>query len=167
MERRPRHGLLAARRAWLCAAALALLAASAAPEAFELSTLDGTQVRVALEPGESALVLHFWASWCPECREELPALERVARGCVSTHVRVRVLAVNVGETADQARQYAKEHGLSLPILLDPRGRAWRSIGLRGLPANLVWTAQGVRTSEGPESAARWREQLAALGCKNS
>lgn len=161
MERRPRHRVLGARRRLACVASLALLAV-AKPEPIELRTLDGAQVRVAREPGEAALVLHFWASWCPECRDELPALERVARACEAT--RVRVLAVNVGETAEQARAFAEEHGVTLTVLLDERGRAWRRAGLRGLPANLVWTAEGVQSSEGPASAARWREQLAALGC---
>ncbi len=163
MERRPRHRVLGARRWLACVASLALLAAAAAPEPIELRTLDGAEVRVARDPGESALVLHFWASWCPECREELPALERVAHMCAAAHVRV--LAVNVGETAEQARRFAEEQGLTLTVLLDERGRAWRRAGLRGLPANLVWTADGVQSSEGPESAARWREQLSALGCK--
>ena len=162
MERRPRHRILGARRGLACVASLALLAAAATPEPIELRSLDGADVRVARDPGESALVLHFWASWCPECREELPALERVAHACDAA--RVRVLAVNVGETAEQARHFVEEHGLTLRVLLDERGRAWRRAGLRGLPANLVWTADGVQRSEGPGSAARWRAQLAALGC---
>jgi peroxiredoxin len=140
-----------------------LLAAAETPEPIELRTLDGAEVRVARHPSEQALVLHFWASWCPECREELPALERAANACEATHVRV--LAVNVGETAEQARQFIEEQGLTLRVLLDERGRAWRRAGLRGLPANLVWTTDGVQSSEGPSSPARWRERLAVLGCK--
>ena len=144
------------------AAALALLGASP-PEALSLRTLDGVAVEVAREPGESALVVHFWASWCPECVGELQALAQSANAC-GAGGGVRVLAVNVGESADEARHFAKEHGVILPLLLDAGGRAWRLAGLRGLPANLIYTSEGVERSEGPWSAGRWRERLAALGC---
>ena len=151
------------RRRLACAAALALLAASSPPERLALRTLDGAPIEIAREPDETALVLHFWASWCPDCAEELPALEQGARAC-GAQSRVRVLAVNVGDTAEEARRFASEHGLLLPVLLDEGGRVWRAAGLLGLPANLVWTSGGVQASEGPRSAARWREELAALGC---
>ena len=147
-----------------CGVALALLGASG-PEVASLQTLDGDAVEVARAPDENALVLHFWASWCPDCAAELPALDRSARACAGRGVRV--LAVNVGDPADEARGFAKAHGIELPVLLDPRGRVWRGAGLRGLPANLVWTRDGERRSEGPASAERWKEQLAALGCAGS
>jgi len=145
----------------VCAVALALLGASA-PEVASLQTLDGDAVEVARAPEENALVLHFWASWCPDCADELPALDRSARACEGHGVRV--LAVNVGDPADEARRFAKSHGVELPVLLDPHGRVWRGAGLRGLPANLVWTRDGEQRSEGPASAERWKEQLSALGC---
>ena len=144
-----------------CAAGLALLAASA-PEPLSLQTPDGAAVEVARQPDE-ALVVHFWASWCPDCAGELPVLDREARACgPASHVRV--VAVNAGESAEQARSFLAEHGVSLPLLLDAGGRAWRRAGLRGVPSNLVWTRDGVQRSEGPWNAERWRDQLAALGC---
>ena len=144
-----------------CAAALALVGASA-PEVASLETLDGDAIEVTRAPDENALVLHFWATWCPDCADELPALDRSARACEGHGVRV--LMVNVGDPADEVRRFAKGHGVELPVLLDPHGRVWRGAGLRGLPANLVWTRDGEQRSEGPSSAERWREQLAALGC---
>lgn len=150
------------RRSLACAAALALLGASA-PESIALRTPDGAPIEIAREPEEKALVVHFWASWCPECAEELPALEQSARGCSTS--AVRVLAVNVGETAEQVQRFAAQHGVALPLLLDAGGRAWRRAGFLGLPANLVWTVDGVQRSEGPASAAQWSERLAGLGCK--
>jgi hypothetical protein len=50
------------------------------------------------------------------------------------------------------------------VLLAAGAPAGRRAGLRGLPADLVWTAEGVRTREGPASEPLWRERLAALGC---
>jgi len=163
MVGRPRHGVLKMkwRRLLFFAAALGLLGAGP-PQLIELRALEGPEVRITRGPGEPDVVLHFWATWCPECAEELPSLGSAARAC--DPARVRVLAVDVGEAPALVKAYLAEHAFALPVLLDPGGRAWRQAGFFGLPSNLIWTAQGVTTSSGPTSAERWRERLAGLGC---
>lgn|GEM_PF-6643526 len=162
---RPRARALAA----LAAAGVGLVAApraaSAGGEALALERLDGSAERLALAPGERALLVHFWASWCPDCERELPRLARAARRCDGAGVRV--VAVNAGESADEVARFLDEHGLrgaDLPHLRDPRGRAWRTTGARGLPANVVWTGAGRRVEVGPRDAAAWERALAELGC---
>lgn len=141
---------------------LAMLVAAAAPDApLELETLAGEPVRLALE-GEAALAVHFWATWCPECREELRALDRAAARCAGR--RVRVVAVNAGDTAPAIEEFLEEHPLRLPVLRDPKGAAWRRVAGRGLPANLVVAGGERRVSLGPKSEREWEELLASLGC---
>jgi thiol-disulfide isomerase/thioredoxin len=149
------------RRLPVFAAALGLLGAGP-PQPIELRALEGAPVRITHGAGEPDVVLHFWATWCPECAEELPSLASAARAC--DPARVRVLAVNAGEAPELVKAFLAEHALSLPVLLDPGGRAWRQAGFFGLPSNLIWTAQGVTTSSGPTSSEGWRERLAGLGC---
>ena len=149
------------RRLLACAGALALLGAGP-PAPVSLRTLEGGEARVARGEGPPDLVLHFWATWCPECGAELPELERAARAC--DPARVRVIAVDVDEDAATATRYLADRGLRLDVLIDPGGKAWRAAGLWGLPSNLLWTAEGVTTSEGPSSAKEWRARLAGLGC---
>jgi len=144
-----------------CAVALGLLGAGP-PAPIALRTLAGEEVRITHGAGEPDVVIHFWASWCPECADELPSLAGAARAC--DPARVRVLAVNVGEAPALVTEFLAEHPFSLPVLLDPGGRVWRQAGFWGLPANLTWTAQGVTRSVGPTRAEGWRERLAALGC---
>jgi thiol-disulfide isomerase/thioredoxin len=144
-----------------CGVALALLGAGP-PEPISLRTLEGAEERIERGAGGPDWLLHFWASWCSECLEELPALARAARGC--DPARVQVIAVNVAETPEQVRRYMTEQSVALPVLLDPRGSAWRAAGLWGLPANLWWTAGGVRTRDGSTSAEQWRRELRELGC---
>jgi thiol-disulfide isomerase/thioredoxin len=148
-------------RAWLALLLVPLLGASAeGPLALEDEL--GAPVQLALAPGERALVAHFWATWCPECVEELPALARLASGCAADGVRI--VAVNVGEDAEAIEAFRSEHGVAWPVLRDPKGRAFRSSGARGLPANLVWTARARRVEVGPRDAAAWERALADLGC---
>jgi thiol-disulfide isomerase/thioredoxin len=144
----------------LALAASALLAA--APGPLELVGRNGEPVRLALEPGERALVVHFWASWCADCKTELPALARAARACEGAPVRV--VAVNAGESAETVARFEAEQAIPLPVLRDPEGDAWRRFA-RGLPANVVWTASGQRSEVGPSDEAAWRQKLAGLGCR--
>ena len=149
------------RRLLACGVALALLAAGP-PAPISLRTLEGAEQRIERGSEGPDWVLHFWATWCSECIEELPALARAAQEC--DPARVRVIAVNVAEPPEQVREYVAEKSVALPVLLDPRGKAWRAAGLWGLPANLWWTGSGVRTREGGTSAEQWRQELRELGC---
>ena len=127
-----------------------------------LRTLEGAETAILRGANGPDWLLHFWASWCRECIEELPALARVAQEC--DPARVRVIAVNVAETPERVREYLAEHSIALPVLLDPGGRAWRGAGLWGMPANLWWTQGGVRTTQGATRAEDWRQSLRDLGC---
>lgn len=146
-------------------ALLPLLLLAAAPGLpLALTDLHGERALVALAPDERALVLHFWATWCPSCVEELGVLERALARCAGRGVRV--LAVNVGEDRETVERYAAEHGLGLDLLRDPRGDVWRAVSGVGLPANLVWTPAGRRVELGPRSAAQWAADLRGLGCQS-
>ena len=138
----------------------ALLALGASSPALQVENAAGERVALALDPDERALLVHFWASWCPECEEELPGLERAMRDCT---YEVRVVAVNVGESTDVARRFLERHGSGLPLLRDPDGRVWRALA-RGLPANLIWTRAGRRVEVGPHAPDGWRRLLGGLGC---
>jgi thiol-disulfide isomerase/thioredoxin len=141
------------------------VAAGAEPPegALRVETLAGEAVVLALAPEERALLVHFFATWCPECVEELPALARALGPCAAAGVRVAV--VNVGEDRDEIERFLAERGLRLPVLRDPRGRAWREVSGAGLPMNLVWTRDGRRVRPGPE--ADWPASLEALGCPSA
>src|SRR5262245_48391379 len=84
------------------------------PPRFVLPALDGREV--ALESLRGRLVLlHFWATWCPTCRAEMSLLERAARDHPDDLV---VLGINLGEKRARVADYAREAGLTFPILLD-------------------------------------------------
>lgn len=166
VDRAPAAALRALAAA-LVASALAFVAALATPSlagppegALRVETLAGEAVVLALAPGERALLVHFFATWCPECVEELPALARALGPCAAAGVRVAV--VNVGEERSTIERFLAEREIPLPVLRDRRGRAWREVSGAGLPVNLVWTPESRRVRAGPE--ADWPGALAALGC---
>ena len=134
--------------------------ANAAEPTLEVTGPDGAPVQLVLRDGEAALIVHFWASWCPECARELPALARVAVRCAGL---VHVAAVNVGESLATAEDFRARHSPGLPLLRDPDGKLWRRFA-RGLPANLIQTRDTQSVVTGPYSEAEWEERLRSLGC---
>jgi peroxiredoxin len=63
-----------------------------------------------------AVVIYFWATWCAICKTEMPSMEGVYKGYQDDGLML--LAVNVGESASQARTYADGLDLTFPILND-------------------------------------------------
>jgi thiol-disulfide isomerase/thioredoxin len=147
---------------WWCALVLLvawLASPAAAEEGVPLVDASGNEVVVRPAAGET-LVLHFWATWCPSCLDDLAHLADAAAGCRG----VRVLAVNAGDDADDVAQFVREHAVRLPVLRDPSGRAWRKLAGRGLPMNVYWSAAERTSDEGAKSAEQWAKRLAELGC---
>jgi peroxiredoxin len=137
--------LLAAPWAASSAAAQSEVAVRGAPSA-ALKDLDGREVRISDYAGR-VVVLHFWATWCPACREEMPVLEAAARS--STAGGAVVLGVNLGERRGKVADYARQAGLTFPILLDPRGKAAQQLGVLSLPTTLVLGPDGKVSSTIP------------------
>lgn len=100
------------------------------------------------------VVLNLWATWCPPCVAEMPALDRLARALRAERVAVLALSSDRGGAAVVERFY-KERGIrDLAVLLDPRGEASRALGARGLPTTLVIDRKG-RERVRVEGPADW------------
>jgi len=106
-------------------------------------------------------VVHFFATWCEPCRDELPFLVRLRDRLAGRPVVV--LAVNLGEGRRRIEAFLRELSVDLPVLLDPDLRAAQAWGVEGLPTTFLVDAGGrVRfVALGP---SRWRdgEPAAAL-----
>ena len=132
---------------------------AAGEEGLSLRDAAGNEVVVRPEAGETVL-LHFWATWCPSCVDDLAHLGEAAASCPN----VRAIAVNAGDGAGDVAQFVQEHAVRLPVLLDPGGRAWRRLAGRGLPMNVYWSAAGQTSDEGAKTREQWAKRLSALGC---
>jgi peroxiredoxin len=108
--------------------------ARTAPPKFSGSMLDARPLSITEYRG-SVIILNFWASWCLECRPEMPVLERLQREFSSRGLAV--IGVNTRETKEAARRYAKELGLTFPLVLDRDGKINALYGVVGLPTTFV------------------------------
>lgn len=143
-------------------AAFFLLAASHRGP-LEFAALDGGVVDFSNPAVDSSLILHFWATWCPSCAEEMRVLDIEVSACAEG--RVTVVAVNVDEDVETIQRYWKAHDLGLQVVRDKGGDEWRRLGGKGLPFNYIKNGDASRTLAGPRDAVAWREVLAELGCE--
>ena len=109
------------------------------PPQFGGRTLDARQLSLAELRGKVVL-LNFWASWCLECRPEMPVLERLHREFARRGLAV--VGVNAREDPPAVGRYARELGLTFPLVLDPDGKINTQYGVIGLPTTFVVARDG-------------------------
>lgn len=115
-----------------------------APAAAKLDTdfSDGS-VALSLDRHRAGrpLLLNVWATWCPPCVKELPALDRLA-GKLMPDIAVVALSTDDGGEA-QVRPFLAKLGVStLTTLYDRDGRSFQDFALRGLPTTVLIDADG-------------------------
>jgi thiol-disulfide isomerase/thioredoxin len=115
-------------------AAAAELQSWALPEtpSLALPSLAGDTVDVSAACGRVVLV-HFFATWCEPCRDEIAALERLAVRADAPNI----LAVSVGEVPARVKKFFGERPPSFPVLLDGDRRATKDFSVLGLPTTFV------------------------------
>jgi peroxiredoxin len=88
----------------------------AAPE-LELTDTAGNASSLAGYRGQVVLV-NLWATWCPPCKEEMPAFESFYRKYKDD--RFVIVAINDGDPTPDVVQFVEEYGLTFPVWLDPK-----------------------------------------------
>jgi len=150
-----RVGVLA-RVAWLLllvpAAASSVLATDVQPAVghrapdFTLHDLHAKPVHLSRVLREKAVLLNFWATWCPPCRQEMPTMERAYRDYKARGLEILAVSVDVGKeavVAAKAREFMEDLKLTFPALLDPNWEVAGAYRLRGLPTTFLIDRMGV------------------------
>jgi len=112
-----------------------------APE-FSLQVLGSGERTISLKGyrGNRPVIINFWATWCPPCRAEMPAIQDTyekyqADGLV-------VLAVDQMEPARVVQPFVLDHGLTFPVLLDEESIAADAYRIRALPTTVFVRKDG-------------------------
>lgn len=91
-----------------------LLDAVPAPD-FSLENSDGGRFQLSAKRGKSVLV-SFWATWCPPCREELAEFQSNRQAFVQSGVELAAVSVDDPADRERAVEFAAENGIEFPVL---------------------------------------------------
>jgi peroxiredoxin len=131
---------------------------------FALPSFAGENLRLSELRGQ-AVIVNVWASWCPPCQAEMPALQKVYEDYHDQGVEILgVNAANSDKEAD-ARAKAAGWGLTFPLLLDFTGEVSRQYQIQSLPTTFFIDGQGVVRNVvvgGPMSEALLRIEVEKL-----
>jgi thiol-disulfide isomerase/thioredoxin len=106
---------------------------------FEWAGPEGQTLRLSSYRGR-VVVVNFWATWCPPCKQEMPILQRVA----ASEPDVIVLEVDLMEPGDRARNFLDSLGLDrLQPVFDNDGATTRRYGVLSLPSTFFIDKDGV------------------------
>jgi len=110
---------------------------------FMVHNIDREEVTLSEHFGKP-IVVNFWASWCPPCREEMPDFEAVYQdlGDQVTFMMVN-LVDGTRETIESGTTYIAEGGYTFPIYFDVRQEAAYAYAITSIPTTLFINAEGV------------------------
>lgn len=104
-------------------------------------TIDGAEQSLNPYLGQTALVVNFWATWCPPCVKEMPSLDKLSTALKGTNIKVIAIAVQT-ETAEVTGFFKRAKLQNLTPYMDRQMIAGRAIGMRGLPTTVLINSEG-------------------------
>lgn len=112
----------------------------AAPD-ITVTALDGTSLRLSSLKGKVVL-LNFWATWCPPCREEIPSMIKLNNSMAGKPFQM--LAVSIDEGGKPVvDDFFSSTGFILPTFLDQTNAAGKAYGITGVPETFIIDKKGI------------------------
>jgi peroxiredoxin len=135
--------------------------AGAPAVSFTIPRVGGGSDSLAAHRG-SIVLMNFWATWCPPCKEEMPALETLYRSERSRGLVV--LGIDQGESVSTAGAFAKAHGVTFPILVDADQQYASSYVSVGLPTTVIVGRDGrvIKGIDGAQTLPQFRALVGPL-----
>jgi cytochrome c biogenesis protein CcmG, thiol:disulfide interchange protein DsbE len=109
--------------------------------AITVNSLNGKPLNLSDLKGKVVL-LNFWATWCPPCREEIPSMMKLNGAMAGKPFQM--VAVSIDEGGQPAiESFFKTSGFSLPAYTDPDNRAAKAYGITGVPETFIIDKSGI------------------------
>jgi len=120
---------------------IGIQAGNKAPD-FELETLSGEQLKLSDLQGKK-VILNFWATWCPPCKEEMPEMQEY----YDEHQdEVEILAVNLTDSESDVQtvsDYIEEYSYTYPIPLDKEATVSEEYKIFSVPTTYFIDTEGI------------------------
>jgi cytochrome c biogenesis protein CcmG, thiol:disulfide interchange protein DsbE len=135
----------------------------AAPE-ISLFTLAGEEISLSDFRGHP-VIINFWATWCPPCRAEMPAMQRTYLDYQEADVIFLAVNSSSQDSISAVEDFISQYGITFPILLDKEGEAMESYQISSLPTTYFIDRSGIIREVvigGPMSEALLRTRIKQL-----
>jgi cytochrome c biogenesis protein CcmG, thiol:disulfide interchange protein DsbE len=126
---------------------------------FTLETFDGEEVSLSEFEGQS-LVINFWSSWCPPCRDEAPMLNEFYANSENDE-DVTLIGVAVWDDPNDSIDFMRQYNLSFTNLYDQSGSTLIDFGVYGVPETYFIGPDGTLNGKyrGPLESAEHIQEL--------
>ncbi|NLM25100.1 MAG: TlpA family protein disulfide reductase [Firmicutes bacterium] len=111
---------------------------------FTLESITGEQISLADYRGK-VVVLNFWASWCPACRQEMVDFQKLHYELAESSEAVLLMLAQIDgvrETRQSARQYLDKNDFHFNVLYDHGTVGYSIFGVPGLPTTVIIDSEG-------------------------
>ena len=116
--------------------------------AFKVTTLDGTLMESEEITGNRPLFLVFWATWCPNCKREIPHINKLAeefglKGGKGKGMEFLGVNVGVNDSEKKVRRYVKKYTMDYPIYFDNNSNLTKMFKVSGTPTIIIVDKSGI------------------------
>ncbi len=108
---------------------------------FTLLNLKGEKVSLKDFQGKKVVLLNFFATWCPSCREEMPTLNKLYPEYKEKNVEF--IGIDLREDTKKVSAFVEKQKIGYPVLLDTKGEAGKLYRVEYIPVNVIVDQNGV------------------------
>ena len=129
---------------------------------FLVNALDGQTISTAGLHGK-VVIVNFWATWCPPCREEIPALIRLQEK-YKDRLQIIGISLDDADQADSVTDFAKQNGINYPIVMASPEVVDEYGGVPALPTSFIVDPNGgvVQKHVGLHEPAEYEAEIRSL-----
>lgn len=109
---------------------------------FEITTLDGTVLKSEDIIGQKPLFLVFWATWCPNCKREIPHINKMVKEFGPKGMEFLGVNVGVNDSEKKVRRYTEKYGMHYPVFFDQGSNLTKRFKVSGTPTVIIVDKSG-------------------------
>jgi peroxiredoxin len=110
---------------------------------FSITTLDGKVIDSSTIIGKKPVFLIFWATWCPNCKSEIPHINEMTEEFGSQGMIFLGINVGVNDSIKKVRRYAEKYQIRYPLYFDEESQLTRKFKVAGTPTVIIIDKSGI------------------------
>ena len=110
---------------------------------FVLKTIDNRAFRTEEMKGKKPLFLVFWATWCSNCKKEIPELKEIYSSFEPKGMEFLAINVGVNDSLARVKRYTKKYKITYPVAFEGGNRVTKLFGVQGTPTIIIVDRRGI------------------------